>query len=153
MGRSIDGNISENERLERLNGTIRALPKNPYPVGSIFMNLNDVDPAELFGGRWRRLTDVFLFASGDYARSGDEGGEFEHLLSVDELPSHRHNIADSTLADGANLGVAWNTIGGSTTKTYEVTAGGTLYAAPVGEDESHNNMPPYLAVNMWLRIA
>ena len=153
MGRSIDGNISENERLERLNGTIRALPKNPYPVGSIFMNLNDVDPAELFGGRWKRLTDVFLFASGSYAKAGDEGGEYEHTLTMGEMPAHGHSITDTTLADGVNLGVSWTSIGGSSMKTYEVTTGGTLVATDNGDDEAHNNMPPYLAVNMWLRIA
>lgn len=36
-----------------------------YPVGSIYMSVNDTDPSLLFHGTWERIKDRFLLASGD----------------------------------------------------------------------------------------
>ncbi|WP_294759302.1 hypothetical protein [uncultured Gemmiger sp.] len=61
-----------------------------YPVGSIYMSVNATDPARLFGGTWERIKEKFLLGAGDTHTAGSTGGEFEHKLAVDELPSHAH---------------------------------------------------------------
>ena len=118
-----------------------------YPVGSIYMSVNATNPAELFGGTWERLKDRFLLAAGDSYAAGSTGGEAEHTLTVDEMPSHTHyerlgwsNTQGwgliSTTGDGTNAVV-----------DADATTRGT------GGNQAHNNMPPYLAVYMWKRTA
>ena len=113
-----------------------------YPVGSIYMSVNATSPASLFGGTWERIEDRFLLAAGSTYTAGDMGGEAAHTLTVDELPSHNHTY----------------TIPGNETGTSWYGASGTAKGAPQSSGDSgggqpHNNMPPYLAVYMWKRVA
>ena len=124
-----------------------------YPVGSIYMSVAETEPAVLFGGRWERLKDRFLLAAGDSYPAGQTGGEAEHVLKTDELPSHSHGL------NGWALGM--NGVGG--TRTYALAKPWTEYnnfeengeqtIQSTGGDLAHNNMPPYLAVYMWKRVA
>ena len=59
-----------------------------YPVGSIYMSVNDTDPSLLFPGTWERIKDRFLLASGDTYSAGSTGGEATHVLTVSELPKN-----------------------------------------------------------------
>ena len=45
---------------------------HPYfPIGSIYMNITNIDPSIYFGGVWERLKDRFLLAVGDtYTTAG-----------------------------------------------------------------------------------
>lgn len=134
---------------------IKTMPVDQHPIGSIYQSVLPTDPSELFGGTWERLKDRFLLAAGDTYAAGSTGGEAEHTLTVSELPknigqlnaiswaSHKddtkgafsikQNHLDRTLPYGKDSGDA----------TYSLSGGGASY----------NNMPPYLAVYTWLRIA
>ena len=61
-----------------------------YPVGSIYMSINSVNPSLLFGGTWVQLKDTFLLSAGDSFEAGSSGGEATHTLTEDEIPSHTH---------------------------------------------------------------
>lgn len=61
-----------------------------YPIGSIYMSVNDTSPQILFGGTWEQLKDKFLLGSGDTYSGGSEGGEASHTLTTAEMPSHTH---------------------------------------------------------------
>lgn len=41
-----------------------------YPVGSIYMSVNDASPAALFGGTWERIQDKILLAAGEQYDAG-----------------------------------------------------------------------------------
>lgn len=121
-----------------------------FPVGAIYMSIQDTDPSTLFGGVWKRIKDTFLLAAGDSYAAGQTGGEAEHVLTTDELPSHSHGL------NGWALGM--NGVGG--TSTYALAKPWTEYnnfeegnqtVQNTGADKAHNNMPPYLAVYMWVR--
>lgn len=60
-----------------------------YPVGSIYICMNNTDPATLFGGTWTKLKDRFLLGSGSKAINAT-GGEEKHTLTINEMPSHTH---------------------------------------------------------------
>lgn len=122
-----------------------------YRVGDIYITTNSTSPAELFGGEWEQIKDRFLLAAGSTYMAGSMGGEAEHTLTVDEMPSHRHKMlltgtstsaADASDRPGKDKSYSSQTImaGGD---TIELTGGG----------QAHNNMPPYLAVYIWRRVA
>lgn len=65
-----------------------------YPVGSIYLSANAVNPGTLFGGTWSRITGRFLLAANDTSYVlGSSGGSSTKSLSVSEMPSHSHGIS------------------------------------------------------------
>lgn len=114
-----------------------------YPVGSIYMSVSATSPATLFGGTWEQLKDTFLLACGDTYENGATGGEAEHTLTVDEMPSHNHSYTIRGNSAPTGTGNKWS--------YWENSASATT--GSTGGDQAHNNMPPYLAVYMWKRTA
>lgn len=116
-----------------------------YPVGAIYISTVSTSPASLFGGTWEQLKDRFLLGAGDIYSAGSTGGEAAHTLTVGEMPAHTHTITTwyAGVGNGSAVQRGWS--GDSTSKlvTTDITGG----------DQPHNNMPPYLAVYMWKRVA
>lgn len=63
-----------------------------YPIGSIYQSTKSTSPSQLIGGTWEQITEKFLFAAGEHYTCGQTGGEEEHTLTTDEIPSHNHDI-------------------------------------------------------------
>lgn len=125
-----------------------------YPVGSIYLAYNHVNPATLFGGTWTRIQNAFLWASTASDTIGVTGGSKTHTLSVDEMPRHKHNVGayKSTDGNGATIdaytALVSSSNGSDTTNKYYTS--GTL---SVGGSQPHNNMPPYIQISAWRRTA
>ena len=122
-----------------------------YPVGSIYMSMNAVNPQTLFGGTWEKLKDRFLLGAGDTYELGATGGEAEHTLTVGEMPSHIHTYAGKPANDtytwaAPNMRVEY-------VYTADNPYPANVASSSVGGSQPHNNMPPYLTVNMWKRTA
>ena len=83
-----------------------------YPIGSIYMSVNFIDPSTIFGGIWERIQDRFLFAAGDTYNAGSVGGSSTTTLTIENLPSHSHEA------------------------TSEYIGGSLLFRGP--SDENHN---------------
>lgn len=118
-----------------------------YPVGSVYMNMNNVNPATLFGGTWQSIGGRFLLGADSSYVAGSTGGESTHKLTVSEIPKHNHTLDN------------YNTTAGNTTAYMTVQAqakvgyNGNVQTLYTGGDGSHNNMPPYMVVYMWQRTA
>lgn len=125
--------------------TVQDLLTYVYPVGSIYMSVNSTSPASFIGGTWVRLKDRFLLGAGDTYSNGATGGEATHTLTIDEMPSHSHNVVERW--SQANGG--WASF---RTGTSSVLTNGPITDA-TGGGQAHNNMPPYLVVYMWKRTA
>lgn len=124
-----------------------------YPVGCIYQSAKATSPAELFGGTWEQIKDQFILAAGDTYAAGSTGGEATHKLTDAEMPRHAHNIAKGTKnIDGTGTKFeiydAYQSES-SIAEGYYWTAT-TLFA---GDSKPHNNMPPYVAMYIWKRIA
>lgn len=122
-----------------------------YPVGSIYMSVNEADPSKLFSGTsWEKLEGRFLLGSSSTYDNGATGGEATHTLTFSEMPTHRHSIyypnAGGPYGD-ANISYPE---GSGVNKTWQAEMCKTEIA---GDGVAHNNMPPYLVVNMWKRIS
>lgn len=137
-----------------VNGTLKINNKNIidiiYPVNSIYMSLNSVNPSTLFGGTWEQIKDTFLLAAGATYKAGSTGGEATHTLTADEMPEHRHSIAYPNAGGPYGDANICYPEGSSTEKTWLAEMCKTQSA---GGSAAHNNMPPYLAVYIWKRTA
>ena len=129
-----------------------------YPVGSIYMSVNSVNPSTLFGGTWEQIEDKFLLASGTSYSNGETGGSEDAVVV-----NHNHLIQNE---DYYFVGKKKSTTAG--TKRVTVPTSGSNYAYVSNDNSSFGNfgstqskgingtgknMPPYLAVNIWKRTA
>lgn len=137
--------------------------KGATHIGQIILSttLDTVDKViELYDGEWEPFgAGQVLVGAGTIPATkegeenrvftaGNTGGEYEHTLTVDEMPSHTHTVTDQYFSrnTGWQAGTsAGNTLLGNTSTTRTTSANGSGLA--------HNNMQPYVVVYMWHRIA
>lgn len=123
-----------------------------YPVGSIYMSTTlttEEQVKAIFGGTWEKIKDRFLLASGDSYINGTAGGEATHTLTVDEMPSHSHTMNMRWSTSVANY--YWQPpLSAEAGETKTSPIGDPIQAA--GGSQPHNNMPPYLVVNVFKRL-
>ena len=186
----------QDSQIAEMNKTLKGICNKVYPVGSIFITLDDKNPADLFGGEWERLEDRFLLGFGStYNDLGDRKGAATVQLSADEsgCPAHRHGFTQPTAnnAGGGNTGAGGShrhslagdndtlksgtsymrpkshgagssTIGYYTSysdnhthtisaHSHQCSGGAVQNSTAIGASAAHNNMPPYIVVNMWKR--
>ena len=137
-----------------------------YPVGSIYISVNDTNPGTLFGGTWERIQDGrFLRASGSVTSTGTTGGANTHThstgnctLTTDQIPAHTHGNKEmggnaysiigqrNSSADGALQWEGYNSYGemNSGSGTYAKCAGHLKFQSwhehdSVGGGQAHNH--------------
>lgn len=133
-----------------------------YPIGSIYMSVNSISPANQFGGTWEQIKDRFILAAGSSYTAGATGGEATVKLTENTIPKHCHKGLYYTQPSNNGNNICLN----DGTKGYKLTwagqyhptnggGGGTdeLWTNYAGGSQAHNNMPPYLVAYMWKRIA
>mgnify|MGYP004581864691 CR=1 FL=1 len=127
-----------------INGTL--LLDFIYPVGSIYTTTNDsFDPAARFGGTWKKLSGVFLYANESGMSSKSTGGEKTHTLTYAEMPKHSHTYYSPIVQKVAGTTTGNNY--GNYNKQYIINTSDS------GGGAAHNNMPPYYSCTMWERTA
>ena len=119
-----------------------------HPIGSIYITTTNVSPSTIFGGTWEQLKDRFLLACGDKYNPGTTGGEEEHTLSIDEMPSHSHDTANPNIIANDNGENPITFKNGTDARVSQ----NTRATVNVGGNLPHNNMPPYITVYVWKRI-
>lgn len=162
-----DGNLVVNS-ITSASGSNSVSFDTIYPVGSIYLSTNSVNPSILFGGSWTQIEDKFLLACSNNHPAGEIGGEEAHQLTVNEMPAHNHIAStNETGAHSHSISTWYNgtsgtaqTMEGWGTKKHEkyhYTGNNGAHSHTVtinntGSGLSHNNMPPYLAIYAFKRI-
>lgn len=124
-----------------------------YPIGSIYSSTAATSPADLFGGTWEQIKGRFIWGIEDGETAGITGGEKTHTLTVSEIPKHYHyynSYANGfpTQVEGASR---YKTAVRDNINTTGSIAGTQTNVA--GENQPHNNMPPYYGAYVWRRTA
>lgn len=164
------GIVPAQRNMDNLDQAIRTIPQNTltpldiYPVGSIYMSVNNTDPGTLFGGTWTQIQDSFILAAGSTYAGGSTGGAAtinlahshtvnshnhslpantgSHTLTVDEMPSHHHtyaNTSGSRIYDvryGAN---GWGNTGSLGVGFNGGTFDATVYGGDTGGGQGHSH--------------
>lgn len=101
------------------------------------------------GGSWARIQDRFLLCAGTTYAAGTTGGEAEVTLTIPQMPRHYHDIPVVEAAGNvAGTREAYIQYG-----IWDITPNYIDNMRTTGEDQPHNNMPPYRAVYAWERVA
>lgn len=120
-----------------------------HRVGDIIFSTSDENPSTIYGGTWvawgKGQVPVGVDTSdSDFNTVEKTGGEKEHTLTVDEMPSHKHDFGQQ-FATTSNL---------SGTYGYYMIAGTqTDVIKNTGGNQPHNNLQPYITCYMWKRTA
>ena len=114
-----------------------------YTVGAVYISTVATSPAQIYGGVWEQIKDRFILAAGDTYSAGDTGGEATHTLTVNEMPNHSHQYNYTAYATATS----------GTNRRFAQGSGGQNTTLETGGGQPHNNMPPYLAVYIWKRVA
>ena len=150
-----------------------------YPIGSIYISANNVNPSEFLGGNWDQITDKFLLAAGSKYTAGSVGGSATKTISKANLPnytlysashshtftgtavSHHHSVSNIqyTTGYGNNLNAASTGQGHGTsyTNSTSITPSGTNSSTTItvnsgGSGTALDIMPPYEVVYAWKRV-
>lgn len=147
----------------QISGAQQSAAASAYPVGSLFITTSDQSPRALLGfGVWERYamgrtligraTPDNPVAGGlsvpygvNVYTTGSAFGEYEHQLTVEEMPSHSHDFR--LRLEGFNGG--WNIENGSGNEPQQDEG----YIKPTGGDRPHNNTQPSIVVNIWRRLS
>lgn len=128
------------------------------PVGKLWASDDPTSPASILGGTWERIKDRFILAAGDTYAAGSTGGEAEHTLSTEELPD-RAAVAMLNASGSSKYtsGIGWGSIAVQS-ESYCVTSiydyvTNKLNPSFTKYGQPHNNIPPYITMYVWKRIA
>lgn len=130
-----------------------------YPIGSIYMSIQDTNPSVFFGGTWERIAKGKTLVGvdendSDFNISSKTGGEKTHTLTIDEIPKHNHGnfyqVKDGTSSpnNGGSYGGRPMVKGNNASTNTEF-----WNTADTGGDQPHNNMQPYYTCYIFVRTA
>lgn len=167
-----EGNLTVNSIL--FNNT-NFNPLSMYPVGSIYMSVNDVNPSEYFGGTWvswgaGKVPVGVDTTQAEFNTVEKSGGTKTHTLSINEIPSHSHGITGNgahkhtytgfiqcaTSSSQTYTAIAhkrYDSDGTTTPASMNSSGGHSHSISNNGGSGSHNNLQPYITCYMWKRTA
>lgn len=135
-----------------------------YPIGSVYISIDNIDPTTRFGGTWERIRGEYLMAF-DPDSTMDHNKVNTYLggwspkvsgtaISVDQMPKHRH---------GLRVTLDLNTSAGN--ERCPISGGGRAWSAsdtyPIqdnGGGKAHDHTIPTYPVctrtlNVWYRVS
>lgn len=125
-----------------------------YPVGSIYMSVNNTNPSTFFGGTWEAWGAGKVPVGVDtndtnFATVEKTGGEKQHTLTIAEMPEHNHTIpCTPTANDGSEPTYQAAQVNAEATGNHN-----SIVAVSSGGGSPHNNLQPYITCYMWKRTA
>lgn len=137
--------------LERLLPVGSIVEWSPVDSGKADLSTPEKVAAYYGFGTWEAYgSGRMLLGVSDGHAIGSTGGEETHTLITDEMPSHHHNYA--TNAAGSTQFPQWyfKMQGVQQYEAFKAYGDNTLAA---GGGRPHNNMPPFIAVYRWRRVA
>lgn len=129
-----------------------------YPVGSVKLTWDAANPGTRLGGTWVQCSQGRVLLGQGTGSDGSTsmtfgaagtGGEYNHTLTQEEMPSHYH--ASKPLWVGGGGAGSNNCVAG-----YPTTGKAGQYGINTentGGSKAHNNLPPYAVVYCWRRTA
>lgn len=156
--------LKKDNSINSILNRISKLESQIYPVGSVYISLNNTNPKTLFGGTWEQIKDKFLLSIGDtYKTVNSTGGSSSHnhkyyvsqmksKMVLSDARAVNYDSKEMQKTTTIRSGLAWNT-------NSQLGSGSAWNYSDGQEDRSEgitsttSNMPPYLTVYMWKRVS
>lgn len=127
-----------------------------YPIGTIYESVNPTNPSEFIGGTWEswgagRVSVGVDEDDEDFNSAEMTGGEKDHILTIEEIPSHTHSVGYS-IDDYVKTIFSEDVVFTVDNSVYEINRQSDP-PTNVGNGEAHNNLQPYITSYKWKRIA
>ena len=131
--------------------SINSIISTIYPIGSIVFSIDSINPKDRFGGNWVQISQgrfIVGVGSGNDGiqnkafTAGNNSGEYEHKLTISEMPQHTHSLQVIAGSDGDE---------GNDSIIKARNGSGATGAA--GGNDYHNNIPPGFGMYIWQRTA
>lgn len=146
-----------------------------YPVGSIYLSINNTNPSTLFGGTWELFSPGrVLMGATSGSTAGTTGGSEtatiaahshttqSHALTIAELPGHQHELLNYN-----ENGYTTSTFTNNSTPGYDkIGFTGNAMTTFTGSNQPHSHgdtgsagattvsvVQPYITCYMWKRTA
>lgn len=131
------------------------------PVGKLWASDDPTSPASIVGGTWERVKDSFILAAGDTYAAGNTGGS----------PTHTHDVSGNAAIGVTQNTTAYDSSGAILSTEFPINLyahtheydsvfdrGNAFYSTmscikTKGNANEQSNMPPYVAMYVWKRIA
>lgn len=85
--------VGSKQLYEDLLAVINSLDKCPYRIGDIYITTNSQNPALTWiGTTWEKIEGRFLRATANGESARITGGSDSKVLSIDNMPSHNHEL-------------------------------------------------------------
>lgn len=122
------------------------------PIGSVYMSYNSTSPATIYGGTWTRITSAVIRGNSG-STTGYQGSD-NVTLTVDQIPSHSHEISFSSLrvdTSGGGGNRYFCSGNGFALQSFRGTIDATI--ANTGGGEAFSVLPRRFEVYIWYRTA
>ena len=135
--------------------------------GAVLFSFNDdFSPSALFGGSWEKVTDRFPIGAGGSYTLGSTGGNATHTNTIAEMVSHNHGLPvvnneggympeNTSMLRSFQVAARANNnqmnINGTATDRDPTGFSGSV--GSTGDGQPFSILPPYIAVNIWRRVA
>lgn len=118
-----------------------------YPVNICIPFYDDEDHADFLGMQWERafigtVPVGINYQDSDFNSIGKVTGEKSHTLTIEEMPSHNHELHQGSGTLGTRYTVA---------TSFADDGFDNRYIANTGGDAAHNNIQPSEVVAWWRR--
>lgn len=160
-----DTNTTYGTATQSANGLMSAADKKKldnlaltlFPVGSVVITHTNTNPGTYIGGTWVAYAPGRVLVGVGTGNDGSKsvtfgtgtGGEYAHVLSVAEMPSHNHLVPHT----GGDHTQSSNPFAANKPLTYQPN---TSYGTPTtktGSGSAHNNIQPWQGAYFWRRTA
>ncbi|WP_290450675.1 phage baseplate protein [Faecalibaculum rodentium] len=157
---SADVNLVECYERMKMNsawGAWRNVRDRNFPVGTILITHDNVNPGTRLGGTWVAHAPGRVLVGVGTGNDGSKsvtfgtgtGGEYAHKLSVAEMPPHYHMLPHT----GGDHIQSSNPFATNKPLTYQPRAGYGTNTTDTGSGSAHNNIQPWQGAYFWRRTA
>ena len=125
----------------------KKLCNNIYPINSIVIRNDNINPETIFGGSWTRLAEGLLKATKDESKTGSVGGTNIVTLTAENLPSHDHST-----------GVLYQRVepqyaGSGDINLLQALGSSKAYTGKTGSGKPFSINPLHWKVAVWVRVS